>query len=92
MRTQMGVFPIGVNSQDILDAMETQDFRDHLDAFTKQFEDKAVVLSVERLDYSKGIPQKLRAIQLFLENSRQLLKDEVFQIIPKSPKFVYNIL
>ncbi len=69
-RTETGVFPIGVNSQDIQEAMETQEFRNHLDELTKQFEGKSLVLSVERLDYSKGIPQKLKAIEQFLNDAK----------------------
>jgi len=67
-RTKLGVFPIGANWQGIEQAMQSEDFKEHLASYTKQFEGKSLVLSVERLDYSKGLPQKLAAIQRYLED------------------------
>eukprot|EP00929_Paragymnodinium_shiwhaense_P071398 TRINITY_DN36302_c0_g1_i1.p1 TRINITY_DN36302_c0_g1~~TRINITY_DN36302_c0_g1_i1.p1 ORF type:complete len:1049 (-),score=290.51 TRINITY_DN36302_c0_g1_i1:65-3211(-) len=66
-RTRLGVYPIGANWQDINEAMQTEVFQEHLKEYTKQYEGKSLVLSVERLDYSKGVPQKLAAIERYLE-------------------------
>ena len=33
----------------------------------RQYEGRRLVLGVERLDYTKGIPQKLHAFERFLE-------------------------
>ncbi|MCR9251608.1 MAG: bifunctional alpha,alpha-trehalose-phosphate synthase (UDP-forming)/trehalose-phosphatase [bacterium] len=35
--------------------------------------DQKLILSIDRLDYSKGIPQRLRAFELFLERNPQYL-------------------
>eukprot|EP00811_Abedinium_folium_P034087 NODE_699_length_2823_cov_8.501113.p1 GENE.NODE_699_length_2823_cov_8.501113~~NODE_699_length_2823_cov_8.501113.p1 ORF type:complete len:891 (+),score=227.65 NODE_699_length_2823_cov_8.501113:88-2760(+) len=75
-RTKIGVFPIGVNLTDIEDAVQTPEFKQHLDAYTKQFEGKALVLSVERFDYSKGLKQKVQAIHRYLVNARAQLAAE----------------
>eukprot|EP00811_Abedinium_folium_P008850 NODE_1817_length_2367_cov_12.483929.p1 GENE.NODE_1817_length_2367_cov_12.483929~~NODE_1817_length_2367_cov_12.483929.p1 ORF type:complete len:652 (-),score=175.53 NODE_1817_length_2367_cov_12.483929:352-2307(-) len=75
-RTKIGVFPIGVNLTDIEEAVQTPEFKQHLDAYTKQFEGKALVLSVERFDYSKGLPQKVQAIHRYLANARAELAAE----------------
>lgn len=73
-RTKLGVFPIGANWQGIQAAMQSDDFKEHLTSYVKQFEGKSLVLSVERLDYSKGLPQKLAAIQRYLEESTKAQK------------------
>eukprot|EP00443_Scrippsiella_acuminata_P091163 CAMPEP_0115539718 /NCGR_PEP_ID=MMETSP0271-20121206/89552_1 /TAXON_ID=71861 /ORGANISM="Scrippsiella trochoidea, Strain CCMP3099" /LENGTH=566 /DNA_ID=CAMNT_0002972681 /DNA_START=143 /DNA_END=1839 /DNA_ORIENTATION=+ len=68
-RTKLSVFPIGANCQDISQAMQTDEFAEKLRELTNEFKGKNVVLSVERLDYTKGMPQKLDAIELYLEEA-----------------------
>ena len=70
-RSRLGVFPIGVSKDKILSTLESEDFRRELDKLGKEFENKALVLSVERLDYSKGIPEKLAAIRRFLDLTKE---------------------
>jgi len=69
-RTRLGVFPIGVDRDGLAAALRTPECRDHLDRMRIEFLGKALVLSVERLDYSRGLPQKLAAIKRFLELAR----------------------
>jgi len=64
-RTKLGVFPIGVDAHGIREAMASKEFEKHLKNYA--YTDQALVLSVERLDYSKGLPQKLEAIRRFLQ-------------------------
>lgn len=75
-RTKLGVFPIGANVQGIADAMKTEQFAQHLKEYTEQFQGKSLVLNVERLDYSKGVPQKLAAIQRYLEDAKMNADDD----------------
>lgn len=70
-RTRLGVFPIGANCQVIYEAMRSERFVKHLSDYTEQFKGRSLVLSVERLDYSKGIPQRLAAIRRYLEEAHQ---------------------
>lgn len=70
-RTQLGVFPIGANCQDIGEAIKSDTFKEHLREYTTQFQGKSLVLSVERLDYTKGMPQKLAAIERYLEEAEK---------------------
>ncbi|MFA5292015.1 MAG: bifunctional alpha,alpha-trehalose-phosphate synthase (UDP-forming)/trehalose-phosphatase [Phycisphaerae bacterium] len=62
----MGVFPIGANIQSFQAELKTERFRKKLADYKRIYRRKKVVLSVERLDYSKGIPRKLEAIDRFL--------------------------
>jgi len=70
-RTKLGVFPIGANVQGVAEAMKTEQFAEHLKEYTEQFQGKSLVLNVERLDYSKGLPQKLAAIHRYLEDAKR---------------------
>jgi trehalose 6-phosphate synthase/phosphatase len=78
-RCAIGVYPIGINSDKFQDHLETYSFARRLKAFRKVYAGKKVVLSVERLDYTKGIPKRLEAIDLFLEETGR--KDVVFLFI-----------
>ena len=62
----VGVDPIGIDVarfRDVLAEPETERIYAEL---KDRYRDRRLVLGVERLDYSKGIPQKLRAFERFL--------------------------
>jgi trehalose 6-phosphate synthase/phosphatase len=66
-RVGIGVDPIGIDTvgfRDVLDDPETARFLTQLD---EQYAGRKLVLGVERLDYTKGIPQKLLAFERLLE-------------------------
>jgi trehalose 6-phosphate synthase/phosphatase len=73
------VYPIGINTKKFQDHLETKAFTRRLKAFQKIYAGKKIVLSVERLDYTKGIPKRLEAIELFLGETGR--KDVVFLFI-----------
>ncbi len=78
---RLGVFPIGIDSGHFQAVMRTDAFSEHLAALNEQYKNKKVVLSVERLDYSKGIPKKLQAIETFLTSHPDRREDTVFILI-----------
>jgi trehalose 6-phosphate synthase/phosphatase len=73
------VYPIGINTEKFQDHLDTIAFTRRLKAFRKIYAGKKIVLSVERLDYTKGIIKRLEAIELFLEETGR--KDVVFLFI-----------
>jgi trehalose 6-phosphate synthase/phosphatase len=64
---QLGTYPIGINSASFRNVLASDDFREKKEYYTDHFKGKKVVLSVERLDYTKGIPRRINAIDKFLE-------------------------
>jgi trehalose 6-phosphate synthase/phosphatase len=68
-RTNIGVYPIGVNAEKFLKEMQTGAYRQCLENYRRIYRDKKIVLSVERLDYTKGIPRRLEAIERFLKET-----------------------
>jgi len=62
----LGVHPIGIDPEEILALAEREDVRDEAAQLRRRFGGKRVVLGVDRLDYTKGIPEKLLAFEEFL--------------------------
>lgn len=73
------VFPIGINSEKFQEIMDSTAFARRMKALRKIYAGKKIILSVERLDYTKGIPLRLEAINLFLEETGR--KDVIFLFI-----------
>jgi trehalose 6-phosphate synthase/phosphatase len=62
-----GVYPIGVDPQQFLTAIHTDsDTQRELARLDESIEDRKLLLGMDRLDYSKGIPARLRAYRRFL--------------------------
>lgn len=74
-RTRLGVHPIGINAPAFERQVATADHLERQQRFHHTFDGKRLVLSVERLDYSKGLLQRLEAIDLFLSESDPTMRD-----------------
>lgn len=66
--THLGVYPIGINAPKFDQTLDSPEFKNELDILQTAHAGKRIVFSVERMDYTKGIPQRLDAIDLFLES------------------------
>ncbi|HEV2292353.1 MAG TPA: bifunctional alpha,alpha-trehalose-phosphate synthase (UDP-forming)/trehalose-phosphatase [Tepidisphaeraceae bacterium] len=64
--SHLGVYPIGINAAKFEEELNTQQHRAQCEHFRANFAHKRVVLSVERMDYTKGILRRLQAIDQFL--------------------------
>ncbi|ORX68830.1 hypothetical protein DL89DRAFT_275303 [Linderina pennispora] len=62
----VGTFPIGIDPDKFSEALETDAVKARLGHFEQQFRDTQVVVGVDRLDYIKGVPQKLLAFEELL--------------------------
>lgn len=63
----IGIDPIGIDTAGFVDALKDPATAADLAVLERRFEGRSLVLGVERLDYTKGIGQKLRAFDRFLE-------------------------
>ncbi len=63
----MGVFPIGINASKFDMTLDSPEFAQRREEFQSANAGKRIVLSVERMDYTKGILHRLDAIEHFLE-------------------------
>lgn len=74
-------YPIGHNHLGFMREMESPNFPDVVRAQTAHATGHRLVLSVERLDYTKGLPEKLAAIRRFLEGNPKLAAEVSFVLI-----------
>ena len=82
---RVGVFPVGVETEPFARlarrAIETAFVREVLDSLSG----RAMIIGVDRLDYSKGIPERLNAFERFLANFPDWRgKVTYLQITPRS--------
>lgn len=75
----IGVFPISIPTEKFREEMKTEKYRTCLEQYRRTYANKKVVLSVERLDYTKGVPRRLEAFERFLRQTRR--HDVVFIFI-----------
>ncbi|MHA1606799.1 MAG: bifunctional alpha,alpha-trehalose-phosphate synthase (UDP-forming)/trehalose-phosphatase [Candidatus Freyarchaeota archaeon] len=63
------VFPMGIDYNRFAEAGKNPEVRREIEKIRKKVGNYKVVLSIDRLDYTKGIPQRLEAFDLFLEEN-----------------------
>ena len=62
-------FPIGIEPSEFKERLESPETQSEIAKLQKQFEGKKIIVGVDRLDYIKGIPQKLKAYDRFLSEN-----------------------
>jgi trehalose 6-phosphate synthase/phosphatase len=67
--TVLGVYPIGINAPKFEQTLDSKEFHERREEFRLAHEGKRLVVSVERMDYTKGILHRLEAIDNFLAGS-----------------------
>ncbi len=66
-RVRTEAHPISIDARDFALRAQLPGVERHLRGLRRQFNRRRVMLGVDRLDYTKGIPERLRAIELLLE-------------------------
>lgn len=74
---QMEVFPIGIYTDKFKHELKTEPFQHSYSEIESRFEDKKLILNVERLDYTKGLPSRLQAIDEFLDECDENQKNQL---------------
>ncbi len=75
------VFPISIDYQKFALALENSGVRANLDRIREELGLRRLILSVDRLDYTKGIPERLRAYEVFLERYSEFREKVVLILI-----------
>jgi len=73
------ISPVGIDPEKFHQQLKTDKTQDHLKDFQKRFAGKKVLLGVDRLDYIKGIPHRLRSLERFFQKHPEM-KDQVILI------------
>ena len=65
--TRVGAFPIGIDVQEFQALAATPEAVQTCEALRTEYSRRQLLLGIDRLDYSKGIPQRVRAFRHLLE-------------------------
>ena len=90
-----GAFPIGVDPDDIAQAAESDEGRAAAGRVGQAPRNRALLIGVDRMDYSKGLPQRMAAFGQMLDDHPELHGSVSFlQIAPPSREAVdaYQVL
>ncbi|TFH36299.1 MAG: bifunctional alpha,alpha-trehalose-phosphate synthase (UDP-forming)/trehalose-phosphatase [Anaerolineales bacterium] len=68
-RIKIDTFPLGVDLQRFEDARDSKASQSEVNDLRDQVGDRKVILSVDRLDFTKGILERLRAYESFLRDN-----------------------
>ncbi len=74
-------FPMGINYEQFSSAAQDPKVQKERKRFHKKLGDCQVILSVDRLDYTKGIPQRLRAFSVFLNRNPKFKRKVIFILL-----------
>jgi trehalose 6-phosphate synthase len=80
-RAQVGAYPIGTDPEKFFDALKDEKVIKRISVLKSKFEGVKIIVGVDRLDYIKGVPQKLHAFEVFLsENPEWIGKVVLVQV------------
>ncbi len=64
---RVDAFPLGIDYEKYARAADSQSVQNEIKKIRKKVGDRKIIISVDRLDYTKGIPQRLEAFEYFLD-------------------------
>lgn len=64
---KVSAYPIGIDYNKFRAQLDTQDTKDAFLQLKTSYQYQKLILSIDRLDYSKGIPERLEAFRLLLD-------------------------
>lgn len=62
----VAAFPIGIDPEKFVEGLKEKKIQDRIANLKRKFEGVKLIVGVDRLDYIKGVPQKLHALEVFL--------------------------
>ncbi|WPB07384.1 uncharacterized protein RHO25_012045 [Cercospora beticola] len=62
----VGAFPIGIDPDKFVQGLQKDNVIRRIETLKKKFDGVKIIVGVDRLDYIKGVPQKLHALEVFL--------------------------
>ena len=80
-QTKVGSFPISIDFDKFHDAYTRERVVELRDEISELYQDKKIIFSVDRLDYTKGINNRLYAFERFLEKHPEWKEKVVFLLV-----------
>lgn len=83
-KVKVDAFPIGIDYEKFANASKSKLVKNEIKALKAITKKQKVIISIDRLDYTKGILQRLKAYQMFLQKNPQYHK-KIMMIILAVP-------
>jgi len=80
-KVKTGVFPISIDYDKFHNAFKQREIVELRDLIKSKFDKKKIIFSADRLDYTKGVYNRLRAYELFLKRFPEYHEKVVFIIV-----------
>ncbi len=80
-RTKAGSFPISIDFDKFYDAFDKPNIVKLRNEIKGLYENKKIIFSVDRLDYTKGVTNRLNAFETFLQNYPEWKEKVVFLLV-----------
>jgi len=90
---QADLFPIGIDYKKFNSSVNDPEVIGYRNEIQRNFENKKIIFSVDRLDYTKGIMDRLNAFEFFLEQNIKWKENVVFilNVVPSRDEIqAYN--
>ncbi|KAL4805671.1 glycosyl transferase [Aspergillus unguis] len=71
-KAHTGTFIVGIDPRKFTDCLQTEETKKRIEEMRKIYDGKTVILGVDRLDYTKGLVQKLQGYDQFLREHPEL--------------------
>ena len=79
--SRVDVFPMGIDYKKYSGALSNSLVQREMNSATRELRGFKVILSVDRLDYTKGIPERLKAYEQLLKNNAEYREKVVLLLI-----------
>lgn len=70
---QVDAFPMGIDYERFSGKVDTKEYQNEFNEISDNKGETKLILSIDRLDYTKGIPQRIKAFEQFLEMNPEFL-------------------
>lgn len=77
---RVDAIPMGIDYQKFIFAIRNPDVQDEIVKLKNEFGNTKIILSVDRLDYTKGVDQRLEVIRTFLERYPKYRGKVIFRL------------
>jgi len=78
---KVDTFPMGIDYQRFTSALKNPEVKQEINKIRKKVGDHKIIFSIDRLDYTKGILQRLDAFNLFLEKNPEYKEKVTFILV-----------
>jgi trehalose 6-phosphate synthase len=65
-------YVVGIDYQKFADSIDEPEVQTKIQELEAQYKDKTVIIGVDRMDYTKGLPEKLEGFRIFLDEHPEL--------------------